>query len=48
MKHIENPALIKSANDYKDDYFILLSANGDENTNDANIGTLLIVLMRVI
>lgn len=34
MKHIENPALIKSANDYKDDYFILLSANGDENTND--------------
>ena len=34
MKHIENPALIKSANDYKDDDFILLSANGDGNTND--------------
>lgn len=34
MKHIDNPALIKSANDYKDDDFILLSANGDENTND--------------
>ena len=34
MKHINNPALIKSANDYKDDDFILLSANGDKNTND--------------
>ena len=34
MKHIDNPALIKSANYYKDDEFILLSANGDENTND--------------
>ena len=34
MKHIDNPALIKSANYYKDDEFILLSANGDGNTND--------------
>ena len=34
MKHIENPALIKSSNYYKDDYFRLLSANGDTNTND--------------
>ena len=34
MKHIDNPALIKSANNYKDDYFRLLCANGDTNTND--------------
>ena len=34
MKHIDNPALIKSANNYKDDYFRLLSANGVTSNND--------------
>ena len=48
MKHIDNPALIKSANKYKDDYFRLLSANGVQIIMTASIGMLPMVQTLVL